>query len=133
MAKAQILIVEDEMIVAIYIQNKLKRLGYSVAAIASSGQEAVKKVEETHPDLVLMDIHLKGDMNGVEAAQQIRTRFHIPIIYLTAHSDDDTLQRAKVTEPFGYILKPFEERALHTTIEMALYRYETEKRLREER
>ena len=127
----RILIVEDQSIVAMDIQNRLTNLNYIITGIASSGAGAIKKAEETRPDLVLMDIMLKGDMDGIGAAQQIRTRLNIPIVYLTAYADANTLQRAKITEPFGYILKPFEERELHTTIEMAMYRHKMEKQLRE--
>jgi two-component system cell cycle sensor histidine kinase/response regulator CckA len=127
----RILIVEDQNIVAMDIQNRLINLNYVVTAIASSGAGAIKRAEETKPDLVLMDIMLKGDMDGIGAAQQIRARLNIPVVYLTAYADSNTLQRAKITEPFGYILKPFEERELHTTIEMALYRHKMEKQLKE--
>lgn len=127
----RILIVEDQNIVAMDIQNRLRNLNYTVVGIASSGAGAIKKADETIPDLVLMDIMLKGDMDGIGAARQIRLRFNIPVVYLTAYADTDTLQRAKITEPFGYILKPFEERELHTTIEMALYRHKMEKQLKE--
>jgi len=131
MTQAQILIVEDESIVAIDIQHRLKSLGYAVSGVASSGEEALKKVEETRPDLVLMDILLEGAMDGVAAAEHIRARFNIPVVYLTAYADETTLQRAKVTEPYGYILKPFEERELHTTIVVALYKHEMERKLQE--
>ena len=127
----QILVVEDEKIVAKDIQNRLRNFGYAVPAIASSGEEAIKKAAEVQPDLVLMDIMLNKSMDGVETAKQIRERFNIPVVYLTAYADDSTLQRAKITEPFGYILKPFEERELYTTIEMALYKHKMEKRLKE--
>src|SRR5437773_3394601 len=133
MAQARILVVEDEGIVAEDIQSRLENLGYAVPAVASSGEEAMKKAAETRPDIVLMDIVLKGDMDGVEAAEQMRDRFNIPVVYLTAYSDDNNFQRAKVTEPLGYVLKPFEERELQTTIEMALYRHELERKLRESR
>jgi PAS domain S-box-containing protein len=131
MANANILVVEDEGIVAMDIQNRLKNLGYDIPAIVFSGKEAIKKAEETRPDLVLMDIRLKGDVDGIEAAEQIRARFDIPVVYLTALTDEDTLQRAKVTEPYGYIMKPFEERELHSTIETALYKHEMESKLKE--
>jgi len=131
MTNAQVLIVEDEVIVAESIRTRLLSLGYAVSAIASSGQEAIQKAAETHPDLVLMDIKLEGDMDGVEAAEQIHARFDIPVVYLTAYADDDTLQRAKITEPFGYILKPFEVRELQTAIEMALYKHKMERKLKE--
>ncbi len=131
MAKAQILVVEDEGIIAQDIQNTLKKLGYAVPAIAYSGKEGIEKAQEIQPDLVLMDIVLGGGIDGIEAAEQIRRRFHIPVVYLTAYADEKTLQRAKITEPFGYILKPFEEKELYITIEMALYKHEMERRLKE--
>jgi PAS domain S-box-containing protein len=131
MESAKILIVEDEKIVARDIENRLKSFGYAVAAVVSTGEAAIKKAAETRPDLVLMDILLKGDMDGVKAAEQIHDRFDIPIIYLTAFADDKTLQRAKITEPYGYIIKPFEERELRTTIEIALYKHTMERKTRE--
>ncbi len=127
----RILIVEDEGIVAEEIRIRLKNQGYAVPGIASSGREAIKAVTEMRPDLVLMDIKLKGDMDGIDTTTEIRASFDIPVIYLTAYADENTLQRAKITEPFGYILKPFEERELHTAIEMALYKHKMEKKLRE--
>ncbi len=130
MTKAHILVVEDENIISMDIQSRLKGLGYAIAGAAVSGEAALRQVSETQPDLVLMDIHLKGKIDGVAAADEIRRRFDVPVIYLTAHSDEATLQRAKVTEPFGYILKPFEERELHTNIEMALYKHQMERELR---
>lgn len=120
MLKIQVLVVEDESIVALDIQNMLGRLGYEVPVVVSSGEVAIEKAAEMHPDLVLMDIRLKEDMGGIEAAEQIRGRFNIPVVYLTAYADDETLQRAKITEPYGHILKPFDERKLHTAIEIAL-------------
>lgn len=131
MTSARILIVEDESIVALDIKNQLLSLGYTVLGIVSSGKRAVQKAVETEPDLVLMDVKLKGEMDGIEAAEQIHARLDIPVIYLTAFADEATLQRAKVTEPFGYLLKPFEGRELHTTIEMALYKGRMEQKLRE--
>jgi len=128
---ARILVVEDESIVAMDIQTRLGRLGYTVVGHAATGDEAVKKAEETRPDLVLMDIRLQGDMDGVEAAAQVRSRFNIPVVYVTAFSDEETLHRAKVTEPFGYILKPFETRELLTAIEMGLYKHRGEQALRQ--
>lgn len=127
----RILIVEDQSIVALDIQNRLKSLKYSVVGIASSGAGAIKKAEELKPDLILMDIMLKGDMDGINAANEIRKRIDIPIIYLTAYADNDTLQRAKITRPFGYLLKPFEEKELYTTIEMSLYRHKMEREIKE--
>jgi PAS domain S-box-containing protein len=130
MPPTRILVVEDESVIAMDVRTRLIRLGYVVPAVAASGVAALQKAAELAPDAVLMDIVLKGDMDGVQAAEQITERFGIPVIYLTAHSDDNTLQRARITEPFGYILKPFEDRELHTTIEMALYRHHMEKQLR---
>jgi len=127
----RILVVEDESVVSKDIQESLKGLGYGVCGTASAGEEAIRKAESLQPDLVLMDIVLKGDIDGVEAAETIRSKFHIPVIYLTAYSDEYTLNRAKVTEPSGYILKPFDERELHTTIEVAMYRHTMQKRLKE--
>jgi PAS domain S-box-containing protein len=130
-AKGKILVVEDERIIAKDIENTLKGMGYVVPATASSGEESVKKALETEPDLVLMDIMLKGEMDGVEAAQKIRLHADIPVVFLTAYADDKTLERAKVTGPFGYLLKPFQERELLSTIEVALYKHRVEKELRE--
>ena len=130
MKKARVLVVEDEAIVATDIHDRLKALGYEVTAMVPSGEEAMSKAAETAPDLVLMDIILGGAVDGVEAAQLIQARLDIPVVYLTAHGDEATLQRAKVTAPFGYVVKPFDERELHTSIEIALYRHKTENRLR---
>jgi signal transduction histidine kinase len=121
-----ILIVEDERIIACDIRNSLERSGYNVPAIAAYGEHAIEKAEALQPDLILMDIMLKGEMNGIEAAEEIYTRFHIPVIYLTAYSDENTLTKAKYTKPFGYILKPFDETQLIATIEIALSRHQNE-------
>jgi two-component system cell cycle sensor histidine kinase/response regulator CckA len=130
-AAARILVVEDEAIVAMDISVRLRALGYEVVGSAATGAEALEIAEATRPDLVLMDIMLRGGMDGVEAAQRIREATGAPIVYLTAYADDSTLRRAKVAEPLGYLLKPFEERELRTTIETALYKHRTEVRLRE--
>lgn len=131
MVGEKILVVEDEIIVAKNIQNLLESLGYNVPSVVSSGEEAVKKTEETHPDLVLMDIKLEGDIDGIEAANQIRSSLNVPIVYLTAYADDEILRRARITEPYGYIIKPFEERELQSNIEIALYKHKMENKLRE--
>ena len=131
MAKVKILVVEDEAITAMDIQNRLKELDYDVPAIAASGEGAIKKVEEIKPDLVLMDIILKGDMDGIEAAEQIHDRFDIPVLYVTAYLDEERLQKTKASEPYGYITKPFEDSELRPVIEMALQRHKREKALRE--
>ena len=115
-----ILVIEDESIIALDIADGLRRLGYRVVAVVPSGEQAIQKAAETHPDLVLMDIKLKGDMDGVQAAEHIRAELDIPVIFLTAFADEATLQRAKITQPFGYLLKPFEDRELHSAIEIAL-------------
>lgn len=133
MSKINILIVEDESIVAKDIQHSLKKLGYNVLGICSTGEDAINSAKDLKPDLVLMDIMLKGEMNGVEAAAQIREENNIPVIFLTAYADENTLNKAKVSEPFGYIIKPFKEIDLHTSIEMAIYKHEKESNLKEER
>jgi len=131
MSSAKILVVEDEGIIAQDIKNCLENLGYEVPEVVFTGREAIDRVPDVKPDLVLMDIVLKGDMDGIETAAEIRNRFNIPIVYLTAYEDDKTLKRAKLTEPLGYILKPFEERYLRSSIEMALYKHKMELKLRE--
>lgn len=123
--KKRILIVEDETIIARDIQGKLESLGYEAAAIVSSGEEAIAKAGELRPDLVLMDIVIKGDIDGIEAARQIKDNYNIPVVYITAYADEKTLGRAMITDPFGYLIKPFEERELHSTIEMALHKHES--------
>ena len=131
MEKKKILIVEDERIVAEDIKTKLEYVGYAVAGIASSGEDSLKKTEKLKPDLVLMDIVLEGKMDGLDAAAQILSRFNIPVVYLTAYSDKRTLKKAKVTEPFGFITKPFESQDLFTATEMALYRHRLRNMLKE--
>ena len=133
MSKINILIVEDESIVAKDIQTSLKKLGYNVVGTCSSGTDAINAAEEHKPDMVLMDIMLKGDMSGIEAANKIKELLNIPVIYLTAYADESTLNKAKVTEPYGYIIKPFKEIDLHTSIEMALYKHEKEMEVKKER
>ena len=131
MKKTAVLIVEDEAIVASDLFMKLQQLGYEITGAASRGDLAVEMAGELHPDLVLMDIQLEGTMDGIEAAEEIRQKYGLPVIYLTAHADKATLSRAKVTGALGYILKPFEKRELVTQIELALYRHEYEKKIRE--
>lgn len=133
MSKVNILVVEDESIVSKDIQQSLKKLGYNVVGSASTGEVAVQLAEEKQPDLILMDIMLKGTMSGIDAATQIKEKLNIPVIYLTAYADESTLSKAKITEPFGYILKPFKEIDLHTSIEMALFKHKKETELRKER
>lgn len=128
---SQILVVEDEIIISEDIQKKLKKMGYSVPAVVSSGEDAIKKVKENNPDLILMDIIIHGEIDGIETVEKIHSFSDIPVIYLTAYADQTTLERAKITEPFGYLLKPFKERELLITIEMALYKHKMEKKLKE--
>jgi len=131
MKKKQILVVEDHQVVAGSIKMSLRRLGYSVSGTAVSGEEAIKKAEEIYPDLVLMDIVLEGEMDGIEATSIISSRLDIPVVYITAFADKKTLDRAMLTEPFGYILKPFEDKDLQITIEKALRRHNMENMLKE--
>ncbi len=128
--RARILIVEDESLVAKDLTLRLEGLGYDVVGIAHSGEDALIIIEEKMPELILMDIMLRGDIDGIETAALVSERFDIPVIYLTAYSDDETIERAKITGPFGYILKPFEERELRTNIEIALYKHRTDKELK---
>jgi two-component system, response regulator PdtaR len=123
MPGAVILIVEDELIEAEDLQLTLERQGYTASGIARSGETALETLAVARPDLVLMDIHLAGAMDGIETSEQIRQQYSIPVVFLTAFADDANLERAKVTEPFGYILKPYNERELHSVIEMALYKH----------
>ncbi len=127
----RILLVEDESVVALEMEKRLEKMGYDVVASVSYGEEAVAKAEETSPDLILMDVQLEGEMDGIDAAGEIHKRLDIPVLYLTAYSDDETLKRAKLTEPFGYLLKPFQERELSTFMEIALFKHGMERRLRE--
>jgi PAS domain S-box-containing protein len=131
MGTAQILVAEDEFIIGEYIQSTLVSIGYDVVAIVSSGEEAIEKAEELKPDLILMDIILSGDIDGISAAKQIIERFDIPIIYLTSHIEDETFARARESAPYGYLLKPTSEVDLYSAIEMALQRYKLEMRLKE--
>ena len=120
MAVARILVVEDDNIVAMELRDRLEGFGYAIAGSASYGEEAVGKAGETRPDLVLMDIRLRGEMDGVAASSQIRSRYGIPVIYLTANADEDTLGRARATHPSGFVRKPFDEAELRTAIRRAL-------------
>ncbi len=133
MAKNNILVVEDEAIVSKDIQQSLKKMGYNIVGSSATGEKAVELALELKPDLVLMDIMLKGEMSGIDAAEKIRESINIPVIYLTAYADENTLAKAKVTEPYGYIIKPFKEIDLHTSIEMALYKNVKEKEVIKER
>jgi DNA-binding LytR/AlgR family response regulator len=133
MSKKNILVIEDEAIVSKDIQQSLEKLGYNIVGAAATGLKAIELAKETKPDMVLMDIMLKGEMSGIEAAEQIRKEYNVPVIYLTAYADESTLAKAKVTEPYGYIIKPFKEVDLQTSIEMALYKYSKEREVIKER
>lgn len=133
MEKLNIFIVEDESIVAKDIQNNLIKLGYNVLGIANNGKDAIAQIKELTPDVVLMDIMIKGDLTGIEVAEQIKKHISVPVIFLTAYADESTLSKAKVTEPYGYILKPFKEIDLHSTIEMAVYKHQKDSALQKER
>lgn len=129
----RVLVVEDETIVAMDIRHRLTKMGYTIVGEAETGEDAVRLAGEVMPDIVLMDIMLAGEMDGVQAAEQIHSSFGLPVVYLSAYTDEETLQRAKVTQPFGYIIKPFEDRALNTAMEMACYRHHMERLRREDR
>jgi len=129
--KAKILVVEDEFIAARNIKNHLEGAGYQISALVPSGEEAVFQAETERPDLILMDIALNGKMDGIEAAWRIRSKIDIPVVYITALTNEDVVARAKETEPFGYITKPFAGTDLRVSVEMALHRHLCEKRLKE--
>ncbi|MBW4560635.1 MAG: response regulator [Mojavia pulchra JT2-VF2] len=133
MGQVRVLVVEDEIIVARTIASQLNQLGYIVTGTASSGQVAIAKASDTQPDIVLMDIILKGEMDGIAAASYIREHLGIPIIFLTAYGDNNTLERAKITQPFGYIVKPFTIKDLQIAIEIGLLKHQLERDLRENR
>ena len=129
----KILVVEDEAIVARDIERQLRKAGYEVPAVVASAEAAIEQAGQTSPDLVLMDIRLQGPVDGIEAAREIREQFKLPVIFLTAHADDETLARAKLTQPFGYIVKPIGHSNLTSSIEMALYKHRVERQLEEHR
>lgn len=128
--KRNILIVEDEIIISMEIAGILKRLGYGICGQVMSGEEAIIRTGELVPDLILMDIRLQGTIDGIEAADRINELYDIPVLFLTAHSDDTTLQRAIAVQPSGYLIKPFNDRELFSTIELSLYKHDLRKKLR---
>lgn len=127
---SSILVVEDEMVISLEISATLRRLGYEVVGQAITGEDAVRLAEEADPDLILMDIRLKGEMDGIEAASRIREKNDRPVIFLTAHSDEVTLERAIAVSPSGYLIKPFKDRELYSSIELALHKHDIRERLR---
>ncbi len=130
MQTKRILVVEDEAIVAADLQHRLRALGYDPAGVVAAGEAALSKAQEIGADIVLMDIQLKGRVDGIEAAELIREKLDIPVVFLTAHVDEATFRRAKISAPFGYVRKPFDERELHTALEIALYRHAIETQLK---
>ena len=126
-----IIIVEDENIIAIDLKRTLKRLGYNIIKMVNSGEELLEIISTSEPDLILMDILLAGKLNGIDTAQIIKEKYNIPVVYLTALTDEEILQKAMVTEPYGYLLKPFEHRSLNSTLEMAFYKHEVESKLKQ--
>jgi DNA-binding LytR/AlgR family response regulator len=133
MSKINVFVVEDESIVSKDIQNSLNKIGYNVVGSASSGEKALESIRIEQPDIILMDIMLKGSMNGIDVAEIVKKELEIPIIFLTAYADEATLSRAKISEPYGYILKPFKEIDLQTSIEMAIYKHQKEQIIVKER
>lgn len=133
MGKIKVVIVEDESIVAKDIQTILKNLGYNVVGIYAAGEKALADLENVQPDIVLMDIMLKGEITGIQAAEIIRERYDVPVVFLTAYADENTIEKAKTAIPYGYIIKPFKEKELETTIEMAINKHKSDMELRRER
>jgi len=133
MRKTKIMVVEDEAIVALTIRKKLMKHGYEVPLIADNGADAIKNVKEVEPSLILMDINLKGEIDGIETARKIREIYDVPVIFLTAYSDDKTLERAKSATPFGYLIKPYDEKELYSNIEMALSKHQQDLHLKQYR
>jgi len=131
MEKARIMIVEDEGVVAMSIRESLQGLGYDVPVVAMNGEDAVARLLETEPDLILMDIQLKGGASGIETAERIRQRLDVPVVYLTAFSDEETLEQAQLTEPYGYVLKPYDEKSLHAVIQISLMKHRRRRSKRE--
>lgn len=132
MSKLNVLVVEDEMLVATDIEETLLSLGYSVQNCVATGAAAISEVEKNLPDMILMDIMLKGPMTGIEAANHIRKNHNVPIIYLTANADISTIDKAKISLPYGYIIKPFNEKDLQTNIEIARFKFENDMKTRME-
>ncbi|HQO39278.1 MAG TPA: response regulator, partial [Spirochaetota bacterium] len=126
----RILIVEDQLIIGLDLRLMLESLGYQITGIVGSGEECIEAVRREKPDLVLMDIMLSGEIDGIFTAELINREFDVPIIYLTAHSDENSLVRANLTEPYGYIVKPIDEKYLYSAIEIALHRFKLDRELK---
>src|SRR5688572_7698853 len=132
MPNPRIMVVEDERIVGLHLELMLKSFGYDVVANVANGEQALQTIEATLPDLVLMDINIEGEIDGIDTAARIPTSHQIPVVYLTSYSDESTLERARATKPYGYLLKPFSERELHASIQMVLERRRADNKLRED-
>src|SRR5437899_6144212 len=126
----RILVVEDDAVTSLFLHDTLRRLDHDVVALASTGGEAIRWAESQQPDVILMDIWLAGPMSGIEAAGQIRQRLDIPIVFVTAHSDESTLLQAQATQPYGFVLKPFDQNDLRVAIEIALHKHRIDAQLR---
>ncbi len=133
MAQINVLVIEDEAIVSKDIQYSLNKLGYNVVGTAKTGELGLELIEEKIPDIVLMDIMLKGKLDGIQTADIVRSEFHIPVIFLTAYADDATILKAKISEPYGYLIKPFKDIDLRTSIEMGLYKHKKEREVEQQR
>ena len=131
MSRPRILIVEDDPVISMGLRDRLKNFGYEITAMVTTGEEAIEQAKKNKPDLALMDIKLEGLMDGIEAARSLRTLFDIPVIYVTAFTDEALLARAKEAEPLGYLVKPFGERELRSAIEVALYKDRMERQVKE--
>jgi CheY-like chemotaxis protein len=130
-AATRVMIVEDEAVVALHLRQELTKLGYCVAGVATAGEQALRMIDDVFPDIILMDIHIQGDLDGIGTASRIPRYLHIPVVFLTAYSEDTTLKRAADTHPYGYLIKPFLDRELHATIKMALERSRADEAIRE--
>jgi len=131
MSIAKVFIVEDEAITALDIKRTLEKLNYEIVGVTDRGEDAIKMVDKSDPDIILMDITLKGELDGIETARLLNIQTSIPIVYLTAHFDDETIERSKSTIPYGFLLKPLNDRDLNSCLRMALFRFDAEKKLRE--
>jgi CheY-like chemotaxis protein len=130
MSKETIIVVEDEGLIAYHLKDVLEKNNYRVPSTVATGEEAIKATYYNNPDLVLMDINLAGEMNGITAAEKIRDDFNIPVIFLTAYGDDQIIEEAKIADPYGYILKPFNERELVVGIKIAVHKHKSEKNVK---
>ena len=130
-SKGNIIVVEDENIISIDLKRTLNKLGYNVTLTVNTGEELLEKLPDVDVDLILMDILLNGKLNGIETARIIKDKYNLPVVYLTALTDEEILQEAMVTEPFGYLLKPFEEKSLNSTLEIAFYKHNVESKVKQ--